>query len=186
MLPADYCVCMQRPKVTWQGFISVLLFWGLQLNWIGPSLFLHLFFLTLEAKFNFSESCLHYSLSWDNPWKTREVRGVPSSLPFSASQAASETPISPPLLMLPPPAPGFSPAIRPSLGGRSVANCDFKQLTSSLWTLVLKNDNIRSLNDLCLLSVPSLILDLAFQVPLLQDQYTVLPDIFFEFFPSVF
>ena len=67
-----------------------------------------------------------------------------------------------------------------------MANCDFKQLTSSPWTLVLKNDNIRSLNDLCLLSVPSLILDLAFQVPLLQDQYAVLADIFFAFFPSVF
>ena len=67
-----------------------------------------------------------------------------------------------------------------------MANCDFKQLTSSPWNLVLKNDNIRSLNDLCLLSVPPLTFDLDFQVPLLQDQYAVLPDIFFEFFPSVF
>ena len=186
MLPAYYCICMQRPKFTCQGFISVLLFLGLQLHWIGPSLFLHLFSLTLEAKFNFSESCLHYSLSWNNPWKTREVSRVPGPLPFSATQAASETPISPPLLMLPPPAPGLSPAICPSLGGRSMANCDFKQLTSSPWNLVLKNDNIRSLNDLCLLSVPPLTFDLDFQVPLLQDQYAVLPDIFFEFFPSVF
>ena len=41
-------------------------------------------------------------------------------------------------------------------------------------------------NDLCLLSVPSLTLELAFQVPVLQGEYAVLPDTFFEFFPGAF
>lgn len=73
-----------------------------------PSLFLYLF-LILEAKFTFLEGHLHDSLSWDNPWKTCEVFGVPNSFPFSGSPAALETPISALPLMLSLHDPGFSP-----------------------------------------------------------------------------
>lgn len=113
MLPADYYISAQLSKFT---VTSALLFcWASKLN--RPFSRSVSVFLTLEAKFNFLEGHFHYSLSWDNPWKTREALGVPNSFPFPAFPADTRTLISPLLLMLPLPAPDFS-LQSPGLGSR--------------------------------------------------------------------
>lgn len=112
-----------------------------------PSLFLYLF-LILEAKFNFLEGHLHYSLSWDNPWKTCEVFGVPNSFPSSGSPATLETPISALPLMPPCHDPGFSPTeswprkreIWILSEHLPLTNCtEFKQLISSPWASIFSS-----------------------------------------------